>query len=72
MRATDYALAYRVFQRAQIEGNVEQETVSWAVHCLRELVAHCELYLRDSPREREIIELVLDRILEERKKQEEL
>ena len=72
MRATDYALAYRVLQRAQMKGNVEQETVSWAVHCLRELVAHCGLYLRDNPREREIIELIIDRILEERKEQEEL
>ena len=72
VRATDYALAYRVLHRAQMEGKVDEETVSWAVSCLRELVAHCELYLRDNPLDRQIIELIIDRILEERKEQEEL
>jgi hypothetical protein len=33
---------------------------------MRELVAHCVIYLRDNPQDREIIELIIDRILEER------
>ncbi len=64
--ATDYALAYRTLCRARMEDNVDEETFSWAVSCMRELVAHCVLYLRDNPQDREIIELIIDRILEER------
>ena len=48
--ATDYALAYRTLHRAKKEGNVDEETFSWAVSCMRELVAHCGLYLRDNPK----------------------
>jgi hypothetical protein len=64
--ATDYALAYRTLHRAKKESNVDEETFSWAVSCMRELVAHCVIYLRDKPQDREIIELIIDRILEER------
>ena len=69
--ATDYALAYRTLHRAQIEDNVDEETFSWAVSCMRELVAHCELYLRDHPQDQQIIELIIERIVEEREEQEE-
>ncbi len=71
-RATDYALAYRVLHRVQMENRVDEETFSWVVSCLRELVAHCELYLRDNPRERQVIELIIERVLEERKEQGEI
>jgi hypothetical protein len=64
--ATDYALAYRTLCRARMEDNVDEETFSWAVSCMRELVAHCVIYLRDNSQDREIIELIIDRILEER------
>jgi hypothetical protein len=69
--ATDYALAYRTLHRAKKESNFDAETFSWAVSCMRELVAHCELYLRDNPQDRELIELIIDRILEERTEQQE-
>ena len=64
--ATNYALAYRTLCRARKEDNVDEETFSWAVSCMRELVAHCVIYLRDNPQDREIVELIIDRILEER------
>jgi hypothetical protein len=64
--ATDYALAYRTLHRARKESNVDEETFSWAVSCMRELVAHCVIYLRDNAQDREIIELIIDRSLEER------
>jgi len=64
--ATNHALAYRTLCRARMEDNVDEEAFSWAVSCMRELVAHCVIYLRDNPQDREIIELIIDRILEER------
>jgi hypothetical protein len=69
--ATDFALAYRTLHRAQIEDNADEETFSWVVSCMRELVAHCELYLRDNPQDWEIIEHIIERILDEREVQEE-
>ena len=59
-----YMEAYRAFRDAhrRAEEHDERKLVE-VVSRLRELVARCELYLREHPQEEESIELVIDELL---------
>ena len=56
--------AYSAFLDAhRAEGHDERKLVDELVSRLRELVARCQLYLREHPQEEESIELVIDELL---------
>ena len=59
-----YMEAYRAFQDAQrgAEGHDERKLAD-VVSRLRDLVARCQLYLREHPQEEESIELVIDELV---------
>jgi hypothetical protein len=60
----DHMEAYSAFLDAhRAEGHDERKLVDELVSRLRELVARCQLYLREHPQEEESIELVLDELL---------
>jgi hypothetical protein len=63
----DYIDAYRALRRAQKRGEAnEEEKLFEAVARMRELVAHCVLYLRENPEDRDGISQIIDQIIEER------
>jgi hypothetical protein len=64
----DYIDAYRALRRAQKRGeeNEEEEKLFEAVARMRELVAHCVLYLHENPEDRDGIAQIVDQIIEER------
>ena len=63
----DYMDAYRALRRAQKRGEAnEEEKLFEAVARMRELVAHCVLYLRENPEDRDGIAQIVDQIIEER------
>jgi hypothetical protein len=66
----DYMDAYRAFRRAQKRGEEDEEKLFEAVARMRELAAHCVLYLRDNPEDKDGIEDIIDQILEDRGKEE--
>lgn len=66
----DYMGAYRAFQRAQKRGEEDEEKLFEAVSRMRELAAHCVLYLRENPGDKAGIEQIIDQILEDRGKEE--
>jgi hypothetical protein len=60
----DYMEASVGFRDAhRAKGPDERKLVDELVSRLRELVAHCQLYLREHPQEEESIELVIDEVL---------
>ena len=63
----DYIDAYRALRRAQkrAEAN-EEEKLFEAAARMRELVAHCVLYLRENPEDRDGIAQIVDEIIKER------
>jgi hypothetical protein len=63
----DYIDAYRALRRAQKRGEEnEEEKLFEAVARMRELVAHCVLYLRENPEDKDGIAQIVDQIIEER------
>jgi hypothetical protein len=63
----DYMDVYRALRRAQNRGEEnEEEKLFEAVARMRELVAHCVLYLRDNPEDKDGIAQIVDQIIEER------
>ncbi len=64
----DYIDAYRALRRAQKRGeDNEEEKLFEAVARMRELVAHCMLYLHENPDDRDGIARIIDQItMEER------
>ncbi len=64
----DYMDAYRALRRAQKRGeDNEEEKLFEAVARMRELVAHCVLYLHENPDDRDGIARIIDQItMEER------
>ena len=65
-----YMEAYRAFQHAQKTGDQDEQMLLEVVSRLRELVAHCELYLREHPEDHKSIELVIDQLVAKRDKEE--
>ena len=66
----DYMDAYRALRRAQKRGEEDEEKLFEAVTRMRELAAHCVLYLRENPKDKDGIEQIIDQILEDRGKEE--
>ena len=67
-----YIEAYRAFRCAPKKvGEQDEEKLFEVVSRLRELVAHCTLYLREHPQEEESIELVIDELVMKRDEEEE-
>ena len=63
----DYIDAYRALRRAQKRGEEnEEEKLFEAVARMRELVAHCVLYLHENSEDRDGIAQIVDQIFEER------
>jgi hypothetical protein len=66
-----YMEAYRAFRHAHRAEEHDERKLVEVVSRLRELVGHCELYLREHPQENESIELVIDKLVMKRDKEEE-
>jgi hypothetical protein len=66
-----YMAAYRAFRHAQTAEDYDEQKLVEVVSRLRDLVAHCALYLRESPEEEESIEQVIDQLVMKSDKEEE-
>jgi len=63
-----YKEAYRAFRHAQTAEEHDEQKLIEVVSRLRDLVAHCELYLSEHPEEEESIEQVIDQLVMKRDK----
>ena len=63
-----YMEAYRAFRHAQTAEEHDEQKLVEVVSRLRDLVAHCALYLSEHPEEEESIEQVIDQLVMKRDK----
>jgi hypothetical protein len=63
-----YAEAYRAFRGAPKATEKDEQKLFEVVSRLRELVAHCALYLREHPEDEESVELIIDQLVTKRDK----
>jgi hypothetical protein len=66
-----YAEAYRAFRGTPKATEKDEQKLFEVVSRLRELVAHCALYLREHPEDEESIELIIDQLVTKRDKAQE-